>query len=101
MAAPVFIGDEVTAAGYRLAGARVIVPPPGGAGDALRQARRQAPLVLITAEVAAEIGALEIENALAASGPLTVLVPDARGRVPVPDIAAALRRQLGMEDAPS
>ncbi|MFW6023656.1 MAG: V-type ATP synthase subunit F, partial [Myxococcota bacterium] len=51
MGRPVFIGDEVTAAGYRLAGLDVRVPPPEDAGEALRAARATAPIVLVTAEV--------------------------------------------------
>ena len=36
-------------------------------------------------------------TALAALAPLVLIVPDLAGAVPVPDLAARLRRQLGME----
>lgn len=97
MAAPVYIGDEVSAAGYRLAGARVEVPEPGGEGAALAAARMQAPLVLVSAAVAARIAERELRVALAALAPLTLIVPDLRGEAEVPDVAARLRHQLGLE----
>jgi vacuolar-type H+-ATPase subunit F/Vma7 len=97
MPAPVYIGDEVSAAGYRLAGARVEVPEPGGEGAALAAARAQAPLVLISAAVAARIAERELRAALAALAPLTLIVPDLRGEAAVPDVAARLRHQLGLE----
>ena len=52
MSLPVFIGDEVSAQGYRLAGLQTLIP---GEGDLLALVKRgceQAPLVLIDAGVA-------------------------------------------------
>jgi len=97
MAAPIYIGDEVSAAGYRLAGARVEVPEPGAETAALASARAGAPLVLVSAAVAARIAGSEMRAALAALTPLTLIVPDLRGEAQVPDVAARLRRQLGLE----
>ena len=94
---PVYIGDEVTAAGYRLAGLGVRVPAPGEAGVAFAEARTQAPLVLLSAAVAARIDAAQLRVALLSLQPLVVIVPDSRGEVPRPDLAARLRGQLGME----
>ena len=97
MAAPIYIGDELSAAGFRLAGARTSVPDEGGEAAALADARAAAPLVLVSSAVAARIPEAEMATALAALAPLTLIVPDLAGAVPVPDIAARLRRQLGME----
>ena len=97
MPAPVYIGDETSAAGYRLAGARVEVPEPGAEAAALAAARAQAPLVLVSAAVAARIAERELRAALAALTPLTLIVPDLLGEAAVPDVAARLRRQLGLE----
>jgi len=94
---PIYLGDEVTAAGYRLAGVQVRVPAPGEAGAAFDEARAQAPLVLVSAAVAARIDATQLRVALMALQPLILIVPDARGEVPRPDLAARLRGQLGME----
>ena len=97
MAAPVYVGDEVSAAGFRLAGARIRVPDEGGEAAALSDARAEAPLVLVSSAVAARIPEGDMAKAVAALAPLTLIVPDLAGAVPVPDIAAKLRRQLGME----
>jgi vacuolar-type H+-ATPase subunit F/Vma7 len=97
VSAPVYIGDEVSAAGYRLAGARVTVPEPGGESAALATARATAPLVLVSAAVAARIAGREMREAQAALAPLTLIVPDLTGEALVPDVAARLRHQLGLE----
>jgi vacuolar-type H+-ATPase subunit F/Vma7 len=97
MRAPIYLGDEVTAAGYRLAGAQVRVPAPGEAAAAFAEARALAPLVLVSAAVAIRIDAAQLRAALTALQPLVLIVPDARGEVPRPDLAARLRGQLGLE----
>ena len=97
MAVPVYLGDEVSAAGYRLAGAMVRTPPAGDETAALAWARAQASLVLVSAPVAAGIAAGALRAALAALTPLVLIVPDLRGEVPLPDLAARLRAQLGLE----
>jgi vacuolar-type H+-ATPase subunit F/Vma7 len=97
MTAPVYLGDEVSAAGYRLAGARVRVPQPGAESAELAAARADAPLVLVSAAVAARIGVRELQQALAALSPLVMIVPDLHGQAPMPDLAARLSSQLGIE----
>jgi vacuolar-type H+-ATPase subunit F/Vma7 len=94
---PIYLGDEVTAAGYRLAGVEVRVPAPGEASAAFDEARANAPLVLVSAAVAARVDAAQLRAALMALQPLVLIVPDAQGEVPRPDLAARLRGQLGME----
>jgi len=97
MTVPIYVGDEVSAAGYRLAGVRVLMPRPGEAATALAEACAQAPLVLLSSAVAAGIGERPLRAALSALAPLVVVVPDLQGDVPVPDLAARLRAQLGLE----
>jgi vacuolar-type H+-ATPase subunit F/Vma7 len=97
MGAVVYLGDEVSAAGYRLAGATVRVPGRGEETSALAWARERAPLVLVSAAVAPHIGEAALRSALAALAPLVLIVPDLQGEVPVPDLAARLRGQLGLE----
>jgi len=96
MAGITFIGDEVAAAGFRLAGVRVSVPQAGEEAAALAEARETADLVLIGAEVAARLPQAMVRNAVAAPVPLVLVVPDVRGRVTLPDPAAILRGQLGV-----
>ena len=97
MNAPVYIGDDIAAAGFRLAGLEVLVPAPGEEAAALVRARSHSPLVLLSAATAAQIPAVLLEPALLAATPITVLVPDIHGAVELPDPSARLRRQLGVE----
>lgn len=97
MTAPVYIGDEISAAGWRLAGAQVALPEPGDETAALAAARAQAPLVLVSAAVAARIDAEALAAAGSALAPMVLVVPDPQGEVVLPDLAARLRSQLGLE----
>ena len=98
MAAAVFIGDEVSAAGFRLSGIDTLVPEPADAGDALRAARKVTALVIMTAELARHVPPAELAAALIAEAPLFAVVPDVRGQTPAPDLAGKLRRVLGLEE---
>ncbi len=97
MRIPIYLGDEVTGAGYRLAGAQMRVPAPHEASTAFEEACATATLVLVSAAVAVHIDAGQLQASLAALEPLVLIVPDAQGEVPRPDLAARLRGQLGME----
>ena len=97
MTAPVYLGDEVSAAGFRLAGLRARTPPRGDEGTALASACAEAPLVLVAARVAARIAERELRAALAALTPLVLIVPDLDGATPVPDLVIRLKRLLGLE----
>jgi vacuolar-type H+-ATPase subunit F/Vma7 len=92
-----YIGDEIGAAGWRLAGAATTVPAPGEEAAALDAARADAALVLVAADVAAQIDAALLRDAVAALAPLVLVVPDTQQRVPLPDFASRLRVQLGLE----
>jgi vacuolar-type H+-ATPase subunit F/Vma7 len=97
MTAAAYLGDEVSAAGWRLAGVCVQTPPAGDEAAALQVARTQAPLVLVSAAVASRIPTPALRAALAALAPLVLVVPDREGGVPMPDIATRLREQLGLQ----
>jgi len=97
MQPPVYIGDEVTAAGYRLAGVEVRLPARADVNATFDDACAHAPLVFVSAAIAMHIDVASLRKALAALRPLVLLVPDAQGAVARPDLAARLRGQLGME----
>ena len=97
MAAVVYVGDEIGAAGFRLAGAQVRVPAPGAETQALQQACAAAPLVLVSAAMVPRIDAEVLRRASAALAPLVMVVPDPQGEAPLPDLAARLRTQLGLD----
>lgn len=98
MAQIVYIGDEATAAGFRLAGLDARVAGPGDAAEFLRQAvREDNDCVLLSGLLAEFIPAAELEAALVASRPLLTLVPDIRGQGTPPDLAATVRNALGID----
>lgn len=99
MGPPVFIGDEVTAAGWRLAGLDTCVPDtPSEAARALARARAGgASLVLLSAEYAAHVPEDRLHRAIASASPPVAIVPDAPGRAAVPDLAARVRSRIGLE----
>jgi len=87
-----FIGDEVTAAAYRLAGLAVRTPPLEEAAAELRAAMSEMPpLLLVTTEYAARLPREELIDMLAQPEPPTLTVTDAAGRGPELDLAAWIR----------
>lgn len=96
MSVVIYIGDEVSAAGYRLAGARVDSPEQARYLEAIDRARKDAELVLLSADIATRIPQDVLDDYLTAEQPAMVVVPDLRGRTAMPDLATNLRRQLGV-----
>jgi vacuolar-type H+-ATPase subunit F/Vma7 len=100
MPVPEFIGDEVSAAGYRLAGLNVTITDATMNTDRLQSLIRQAcartSLVLIGSESAIRLPQHELDALLSGTEPALVIVPDFRCSTPAPDLAARLHKQLGM-----
>ena len=97
MSAVVFIGDELSAVGFRLAG---LEAPPLGEGETttvLAEARQSAGAVLITAAAAAEVRKYDLDEALLALIPPVAIVPDILGVVAPPDLGRRLKAALGIE----
>ena len=97
MALPIFIGDEVSAAGFRLAGIEVVVPQPGEEEAAFRDVRSRTSLVIMTAAFANRFPASLLEKARLAVEPLLLIVDDVRGHKKTPDMGRHLRSALGLE----
>ena len=97
MSAIIFIGDELTAAGFRLTGIETMMPAPEAAGAALAEAGKRADLVIMTAEFADNVAASELEAALLAESPILAIMPDVLFRMPPPDLTRRLRSALGIE----
>jgi vacuolar-type H+-ATPase subunit F/Vma7 len=100
MGAPWFIGDELTGAGFRLAGAHVVtidMGDPEGIGEAFRRALGEASLVVITTPAAALLPESGLARAVIAANPPVAVVPDARDTAPMPDMGVRVRRALGVE----
>ncbi len=93
-----YIGDEATAAGYRLAGAEVRVPTHAEVAEVFRRAcESDADLVLLSAQCAEELPPEMLDAALLGDRPLVAIVPDAHGRHAPPDVAREVRLALGIE----
>lgn len=93
---PCFIGGEVAAAGWRLAGVRVITPVAGREAEALASAMGSAPLVLLEAEWARRLPGPTLEEAQRAVVPLVLVVPGVTAGEGVPDLGVMVRAQLGL-----
>ena len=96
MPQPCYIGDEVSAMAWRLAGLRIHVPQRDELLDVVRRSCDESSLVLVSAAVAERLPEDELDTLLARTTPPVVIVPDTRGRAPLPDLATRLRRQLGV-----
>jgi vacuolar-type H+-ATPase subunit F/Vma7 len=91
-----FIGDEVTAAGFRLAGLAVHCPDPGQAPALFERLLGETALLLLTQEALGWVGEAAVRAAILAGRPQVLVIPDVRGRSKPPDVGEAIRRQLGM-----
>jgi len=96
MSGVVFIGDELTASGYRLAGVATRVVEPGEVPESLSRALDEAVLVLITADAAAELPPGELEGLVRGAQPPVAVVESAASKTPPPDLEAEVRGALGM-----
>lgn len=93
----IFIGDELSAAGFRLTGIETVVPEPEGVGAAFDDARKRAGLVILTAELANRVSPAELEAAMLAETPTLAIIPDVLLRAEPPDLGKKLRSVLGIE----
>lgn len=97
MSMPVFIGDELTGAGFGLAGLRVLEAIPEDLEADFRQALEDAPLVILTARAAAGLPQSLVRDAVRRAQPPVAIVPEAVGGPPLPDVAREVRAALGVE----
>jgi len=91
-----FIGDEVSAAGYRLCGIDVHIANSSNALSLIRKSCERASLVLVGSSIAQYIHSTELDQLLAGIQPPVLIVPDVRGLQDVPDIASRIKKQLGL-----
>ena len=93
----IFIGDEVTAAGFRLAGVACHSPERNELPDLLAKERDECDLIMITAQFAAWLEADTVEEMALWSRPLVAILPDIRNHQTPPNLEHAVRRELGIE----
>jgi len=93
----IFLGDELSAAGYRLAGVDARVPFPGDEATCFEKALKEARMVLVGSRCAKLIPPPALEAALAQLSPLVIVVPDWDGTQLATEPANKVRRVLGLE----
>lgn len=91
-----FIGDEVSAAGFRLCGIDVHITDGSDVIALIDKARERASLVLVSSSAVQDLNAAELDALLAGIEPVVVVVPDVRGLHEIPDIVPRIHQQLGM-----
>lgn len=96
MSAPLFIGDEVSAAGFRLAGVRIRTPAEDELQQVLGWARSNVSFIMITSHYMAMLNKSERESLLRQEYPPVVEVPGMREQVAALDLATQFRGKLGV-----
>jgi vacuolar-type H+-ATPase subunit F/Vma7 len=97
MSAFSYVGSEIEAAAFRLAGAACWSPASGEEVAALRAAQAAAEVVFLDATTAARLPRADLDAALASGQPLLVIVPALDGERSALDPAERVRAQLGLE----
>ena len=92
------LADEVTAAGFRLAGVDVHVPDGAELVQRFERLCEEAQLVLVTAELAGRLPPAVLRRQQQTPRTLVLVIADARGRCEPEALGTALRRQLGMAE---
>lgn len=96
MSVTAFIGDEISAAGYRLCGVDVHIADSVNALSLIKQACESASLVLVSSSTAQYLTTGERAVLMENITPAIVVVPDIAAKQAVPDIATMIHKQLGM-----
>ena len=97
MPAALYLGDEATAAGFRQAGVATVATSADSAQDAFAQACRDASLVIVSASFAARLPEAVLARARMSAGHFVAVIPDLNGETALPDVAARIYAELGLE----
>ena len=93
----VFMGSELYAAGFRLAGAEAHAPDHAAAAALFESLLAQhPPLLLLGESCVAAIGASRVYAAVSRADPPVAVVPDRPGQSFPEDLAAEVRSELGI-----
>lgn len=95
--ASIFLGDELSAAGFRLCGVDARVPSPGDEAGCLKTALTEGRIVLLGFRCAKAIPPAALEASLAMLSPLVMVVPDWDGTQLASEPASKVRRVLGLD----
>ena len=98
MALCAFVGDELSALGFRLGGVECHSPTPAETPVLFRTLRERVQLILLTVEAAQALPPDLLRRTQAAERPLVLVIPDVRRRLLPPDRVDLIRRQLGIAE---
>jgi vacuolar-type H+-ATPase subunit F/Vma7 len=90
------ISNELTAVGWRLAGAETLIADERSVLDSFVAAQRRADVLFITADLAAHLPDAMLNDALVAQTPLTAIIPSLPDGVEPPDLEREVQRALGI-----
>ncbi|MDH5324657.1 MAG: V-type ATP synthase subunit F [Gammaproteobacteria bacterium] len=96
MPAPVYIGDEISAAGFRLAGVRIRTPKSEDVAQTLAWACDNASLVMLSETMAMQLTEAELQGYLSRLYPPVVMLPEIRSLQSGFDLLSQLRSRLGV-----
>jgi vacuolar-type H+-ATPase subunit F/Vma7 len=92
---PLFLGDPVTGAGFRLAGFATVTPDDEAVTAEFLAALERAPLVAVSRDLAERISPSVLRDAIARADPPVSIVADVMG--PPRSLSGQVRRALGVE----
>jgi vacuolar-type H+-ATPase subunit F/Vma7 len=92
----VIIADELSALGWRLAGAQALLAAEHSVGERFAEAQRDADLILITADLATRLPESVLNAALLAEKPLIAVIPRLPSGSEPPDLDQQVRHALGI-----
>jgi vacuolar-type H+-ATPase subunit F/Vma7 len=92
----VIISDELSALGWRLAGAQPLIADEHSVQQRLAEARRGADLVLMTADLAKRLPEPVLNAALLAEKPLTAVIAGLPSGNEPPDLEQEVKHVLGI-----
>src|SRR5579862_8119562 len=92
----VVISDELSALGWRLAGARQLIADGESVHQRLREVERDADVVFVTADLAQRLPDSVLKAALSKEKPLMVLIAGLPNGVEPPDLEQEVKHVLGV-----
>jgi len=90
------MADELSALGWRLAGAQPLIAAPDSVQERFTAAARDADLILITADLAKCLPQAVFDAALLAEKPLIAVIPALPNGSEPPDLGQQVKRVLGI-----
>lgn len=93
-----FIGDEITASGFRLAGVRTYSPAPELTRGLFFGLVSDCRCIILSAEAQRQLPPQMLQACVERGHPLLLTVPDAAYRTIPADIRRDIRKRLGMSE---